>query len=299
MQWFELGGSLKLDETRRFGRDGEGAGPHSGPDGEDREAGPGRERAGRRARRRPRSSFWKACTRTGASAATKKPGSPPSARRREQPAESEPRRRRQFKQQRRKRLVPMKSVRYSRYTGDDFGLSAEDLMKALSDFFLQSGFRQSLHAVQRVEPAHAGRSEARHRAGARARRDVRSRARRADPPAAGKHDRGAARSVAEPAGAEAGGRRLHQHRASRAGGTGKAESTSRGEGHRQEHRFSGIQDAQGSAGVAGPLQLRRARHARYGHRRRIERRGQALRVRRHDESGHRPDAVFGACGAKA
>jgi Ca-activated chloride channel homolog len=34
----------------------------------------------------------------------------------------------------------MKSVRYSRYTGEDFGLSAEDLMRALSDFFLQSGF---------------------------------------------------------------------------------------------------------------------------------------------------------------
>src|SRR5271155_820328 len=34
----------------------------------------------------------------------------------------------------------MKSVHYSRYTGDDFGISAEDLMKALSDFFLQSGF---------------------------------------------------------------------------------------------------------------------------------------------------------------
>ncbi len=34
----------------------------------------------------------------------------------------------------------MKSVRYSRYTGDDFGLTAEDLMKALADFFLQSGF---------------------------------------------------------------------------------------------------------------------------------------------------------------
>ncbi len=34
----------------------------------------------------------------------------------------------------------MKSVRYSRFTGDDFGLSAEDLMKALSDFFLKSGF---------------------------------------------------------------------------------------------------------------------------------------------------------------
>ena len=35
----------------------------------------------------------------------------------------------------------MKSVRYSRYTGDDFGLSAEDLIKALADFFLESGFQ--------------------------------------------------------------------------------------------------------------------------------------------------------------
>src|SRR5437868_2988350 len=35
----------------------------------------------------------------------------------------------------------MRSIRYSRYTGDDFGLSAEDLLKALSDFFLESGFQ--------------------------------------------------------------------------------------------------------------------------------------------------------------
>jgi Ca-activated chloride channel homolog len=34
----------------------------------------------------------------------------------------------------------MKSIRYSQYTGEDFGLSAEDLMRALSDFFLESGF---------------------------------------------------------------------------------------------------------------------------------------------------------------
>jgi len=37
----------------------------------------------------------------------------------------------------------MKTVRYSRYTGDDFGLSAEDLLKALADFFLESGFDNS------------------------------------------------------------------------------------------------------------------------------------------------------------
>jgi len=34
----------------------------------------------------------------------------------------------------------VKSVCYSRYIGQDFGLSAEDLMKALSGFFLESGF---------------------------------------------------------------------------------------------------------------------------------------------------------------
>ncbi len=34
----------------------------------------------------------------------------------------------------------MKSVRYGRYTGEDLGLSAEDLMRALADFFLESGF---------------------------------------------------------------------------------------------------------------------------------------------------------------
>lgn len=31
-------------------------------------------------------------------------------------------------------------VKYSRYTGDDLGISAEDLLKALADFFLESGF---------------------------------------------------------------------------------------------------------------------------------------------------------------
>lgn len=35
----------------------------------------------------------------------------------------------------------MKWINYTKYTGDDFGLSAEDLLKALSDFFLQSGFQ--------------------------------------------------------------------------------------------------------------------------------------------------------------
>src|SRR5579862_3877097 len=31
-------------------------------------------------------------------------------------------------------------INYSKYTGEDFGVSAEDLLQALSDFLLQSGF---------------------------------------------------------------------------------------------------------------------------------------------------------------
>ena len=34
----------------------------------------------------------------------------------------------------------MKFIKYSRYTGGDLGISAEDLMRALSDYFLRSGF---------------------------------------------------------------------------------------------------------------------------------------------------------------
>src|SRR5258705_11136644 len=34
----------------------------------------------------------------------------------------------------------MKSTRYSRYTGEDLGISAEDLLQALADFLLASGF---------------------------------------------------------------------------------------------------------------------------------------------------------------
>ncbi len=34
----------------------------------------------------------------------------------------------------------MKSIRYSKYTGDDLGVGAEELLKALADFLLESGF---------------------------------------------------------------------------------------------------------------------------------------------------------------
>ena len=44
----------------------------------------------------------------------------------------------------------MKSIRYSKYTGDDLGLSAEDLLKALSDFFLESGFQNQYYGFSEM-----------------------------------------------------------------------------------------------------------------------------------------------------
>ena len=35
----------------------------------------------------------------------------------------------------------MKFIKYSKYSGEDFGIDAQDLLKALSDFLLQSGFQ--------------------------------------------------------------------------------------------------------------------------------------------------------------
>jgi Ca-activated chloride channel family protein len=37
----------------------------------------------------------------------------------------------------------MRWVKYSRYTGEDLGIGAEDLLQTLADFFLESGFTQS------------------------------------------------------------------------------------------------------------------------------------------------------------
>src|ERR1700688_1217773 len=41
----------------------------------------------------------------------------------------------------------MKWIHYTRFTGDDFGLNSEDLLKALSDFFLESGFQNQYMGV--------------------------------------------------------------------------------------------------------------------------------------------------------
>jgi len=46
----------------------------------------------------------------------------------------------------------MKRITYSRYTGEDLGISAEDLLRALSDFFLESGFQSQYYGFQEFDP---------------------------------------------------------------------------------------------------------------------------------------------------
>lgn len=46
----------------------------------------------------------------------------------------------------------MKRITYRKYTGEDFGLDAEDLMRALSDFFLQSGFQDPYSSWHEFDP---------------------------------------------------------------------------------------------------------------------------------------------------
>jgi len=44
----------------------------------------------------------------------------------------------------------MKSIKYSRFEGDDLGISAEDLAKALADYFLRSGFEQQFYGFSEM-----------------------------------------------------------------------------------------------------------------------------------------------------
>ncbi|MCW5977853.1 MAG: hypothetical protein KIT09_07235 [Bryobacteraceae bacterium] len=46
----------------------------------------------------------------------------------------------------------MKWVNYSRYTGEDFGIGAEDLMRALAEFLLESGFQQQFFQFSEWNP---------------------------------------------------------------------------------------------------------------------------------------------------
>ena len=67
----------------------------------------------------------------------------------------------------------MKWIKYSRYTGEDLGIERRRPAPGALRFLARKRLQHPVHAVQRVEPAHARGSEERHPAGARAGQDVR------------------------------------------------------------------------------------------------------------------------------
>ena len=46
----------------------------------------------------------------------------------------------------------MKWIKYSRYTGDDFGIGAEDLLRALSDYLARIGWQSGGDTAKTVPP---------------------------------------------------------------------------------------------------------------------------------------------------
>ena len=173
----------------------------------------------------------------------------------------------------------MKWINYSKYTGDDFGLSAEVLLKALSDFFLQSGFQNQYmgfsewnqhtledlkNAIQRAleqgelfDPAQAERIQELETC---------------------RRSRWIKCSIAW---CRSWWTKATSTRKQQIGQAGGRKTRAQRRDHRQVRRLSRIQNPQGPARIARQIEFRRTRYARSLHRRRNQRRGQALRIRRY------------------
>ena len=122
----------------------------------------------------------------------------------------------------------MKWINYTNYNGDDLGISAEDLLKALSDFFLQSGFDiQYMQFSEMNQQSLEDLKEAIERALRDGNMFDQSQAEQM-PQQIRADVAGAVRSAGEPAGAEAGRGRLHQL-SMRAGGEAKEADAARRE----------------------------------------------------------------------
>ena len=184
----------------------------------------------------------------------------------------------------------MKSVRYSRYTGEDFGLSAEDLMKALADFFLESGFDNPYMQF----------SEFNEHSLEELKRAIEEALQRGDffDPERAEQIRQKLESMSEEEMDQLLGKLVQKlvdegyiDTEQQAGGVGQKEGRVDVKITDKSVDFLGFKTLKDLLGSLGHVELRRARYARSGDRRRDQRRGQAVRVRRHHEPGRLPDAV--------
>ena len=187
----------------------------------------------------------------------------------------------------------MKRVRYTKFTGDLASeMDIEDLLKALSDYLLDSGFRDPYLAFSGhgSHPRRSARSACVVLLESGNMFDDRIQQQLDQMAQDGKLDELIDKLI----------NRMEQEnyisysckpmtrrRCRRNGGTSWA-CRRRGQirSHRQEPRFPRIQDFARSARLAGQIKFRPPRYAPLGHRRRSPRRIPALRIRRYAESRH-------------
>ena len=169
----------------------------------------------------------------------------------------------------------MKWIKYSHYTGDDFGIDAEDLLNALSDFLLQSGFNaQSMrfsefnehsledlkHAIQQaLENGQLFSDEQLEKMMEQLQAMSEEQMEKLLDNLVQKLVDDGHITVEEP-GDQPQRRRTRRQRSGRQGEV---------RSHRQIARLPGIQDAEGPARLARQVELRPPRYARPGDRRRI------------------------------
>ena len=141
IQWFEMGGELKMPETASAAEELAALKKHPGTDGARGRAGRKPERCAAGGRRR-RVSSWKDCGRKSGSAATSSAATTPSVPSR--PSSGSRRDARRGVRTTEEFLQAVKYIRYSRYTGEPADeVDLQELMKRLGDFLLQSGYRVS------------------------------------------------------------------------------------------------------------------------------------------------------------
>ena len=195
----------------------------------------------------------------------------------------------------------MKRIRYSKYVPDPAGeMSMEDLLSALSDYLLQSGFQSDMwyempQGQQTLDDLRRAIEQALME-GDQFDEDMRERLQQMaadgeldeliekliermqqeDYISIDVHTRPTARPVAS----------LRRRRTTR-----RKPATSQIRNHRQEPRLPRLQIPAQPARLARQIQLRTPRHARPRHRRRSQRRVPHLRVRRHAQPRHHRHAL--------
>ena len=161
-------------------------------------------------------------------------------------------------------------VKYSRYTGEDMGIGAEDLLQALSDFLLESGFNSQYipfsewnqHTLEDLKKAIQQALEQGQLFDDERLQEMMQQLQNMTPEQMQKLVDNLVQKMVDEGQITVDQPQPDQPSSARHGQRAGQQGEVRG--HRQVARLPGLQDAEGPARLAGQIQLRAARHARPG-----------------------------------